>query len=860
MGFAGEPPGLGFGVLLRQLRAESRLTQEELAAAAALSPRSVSDLERGVNRTARKETALRLAGALGLGGVEREVFVAAARGRGRPEEVLAARRGAPATTSAVSVVRALPRDIACFSGRDAEVNRLLALAGARVADRSAGICVVDGMAGVGKTAFAVHTAHRLAVDFPDGQFFVPLHAHTPGQRPADPADALASLLLAAGAAAAQIPPGLEARAALWRTRTAGRKVLLLVDDAAGHEQIRPLLPGSGPSLVLVTSRRRLAALEDSAVMSLGTLSADEAADLLVQLADLADVAEAGPVRQIAALCGYLPLAIGMFGAQLRHHPARSVSGLAAELSGTRDLLAMMHAENVSVAAAFDLSYRDLAARQQRLFRSLGVVPGPDIDAYAAAALNRISLTAARRELDELYDHNLITEPAPGRYVLHDLLREHARTLAARAPSTSRAALGRLLDYYLHTARAAARQMPAWTVIGSEQPQPVRHAPKFAPELPALRPAALWMRAERANLHAAAEYAAARGLTMHAIQIPAAMGDFLRNDGDWERAAGLLRTGLAAAGRAGDLAGQALALRHLGTLSVLAGEFPVAATSLTEAAELYGQVGDPAGQALALNYLGWMLQLTGEYPAAAASHEQALAIARGAGDEQAEALTLAVLGNSQRDIGDYLRADASLTRALDLSRARDYQLGEAIALVNLGAVREQTGDLLAAAVCYRRALDLLRDLGERSMAALALRYVGKIHMLTGDYTAAATILRRALKLHRDLGSISAEAETLCYLGDLAVRNSDSSRARRHYARAVAIARQTHMPIEEALALEGTGNTYLNDGKPAQASSYLGQALAIYQRIGVPDAERVRQTLLCRGLVAPADPTGPAATTT
>lgn len=276
--------------------------------------------------------------------------------------MLTARRGLPATTSGASVVRALPRDIACFTGRDAEVNRLLGLAGASVAGRSTGICVVDGMAGVGKTAFAVHAAHHLAGDFPDGQFFVPLHAHTPGQRPADPADALANLLMAAGAGAPQIPPGPEARAALWRTHTAGRKILLLVDDAAGHEQVRPLLPGSGPSLVLVTSRRRLAALEDATVISLGTLSTAEAADLLARLADRPDIAaEAAPARRIAALGGYLPLAIGMLGRQLRHHPARSVSGLAAELAGTHDRLAMMHAENLSVAAAFDLSYRDLAA-------------------------------------------------------------------------------------------------------------------------------------------------------------------------------------------------------------------------------------------------------------------------------------------------------------------------------------------------------------------------------------------------------------------------------------------------------------------------------------------------------------------
>jgi hypothetical protein len=220
---------------------------------------------------------------------------------------------------------------------------------------------------------AVHAAHRLTGSFPDGQFFLPLHAHTPGQRPVSPADALASLLLTAGVAVQQIPPGMEARAGRWRHHIAGKKILLLLDDAAGHEQVRPLLPGTSGSLVLVTSRRRLTALEDSAVISLGTLSPAEAVALLAQLADRSDLgSEAGPAGEIARLCGYLPLAIGMLARQLRHHPARTGAELAAGLATARDRLAVMRAENLSVAAAFDLSYTDLSEAQQRLFRRLGM--------------------------------------------------------------------------------------------------------------------------------------------------------------------------------------------------------------------------------------------------------------------------------------------------------------------------------------------------------------------------------------------------------------------------------------------------------------------------------------------------------
>jgi transcriptional regulator with XRE-family HTH domain len=322
-GWAVDEPGLSFAGLLRQLRAEARLTQEELAEAASMSPRSVSDLERGISRTARKDTALLLAGALSLEGPVRELFVAAARGKAPAADVLAARQGQALGAFAAAATRALPRDIAAFTGRGAELTQLLGAMDSLAADGGVvGIHAIDGMAGIGKTTFAVHAAHRLAERFPDGQFFLPLHAHTPGQRPVEPADALASLLLTAGVAAQQIPPGLEARAGRWRDQVAGKKVLLLLDDAAGHEQVRPLLPGTAGSLVLVTSRRRLTALDDAAVISLDTLPPGEAAALLARLAARPGLrAGDAAVGEITGLCGYLPLAIGMLARQLRHHPA-----------------------------------------------------------------------------------------------------------------------------------------------------------------------------------------------------------------------------------------------------------------------------------------------------------------------------------------------------------------------------------------------------------------------------------------------------------------------------------------------------------------------------------------------------------
>jgi hypothetical protein len=259
---------------------------------------------------------------------------------------------------------------------------------------------------------------------------------------------------------------------LWRDRLAGQQLLLILDDAVGSEQVRPLLPGVGGSLVLVTSRRHLSALEEAAVISLDTLPASEAAGLLVRLAGRPGLGPADPgVAAIIELCGFLPLAIGMVARQLRHHPAWTAAGRAAELAAAARRVELMATENLSVAAAFDLSYADLTGDQRRLFRRLGLHPGAEADGYAAAALDGTDLAAARRGLEALYDQYLLTEPAPGRYRMHDLIREHARALAGRLdPDDDRQqATGRLLDYYQHTAARAGALLARQARPGPQNP-------------------------------------------------------------------------------------------------------------------------------------------------------------------------------------------------------------------------------------------------------------------------------------------------------------------------------------------------------------------------------------------------------
>ena len=572
----------------------------------------------------------------------------------------------------------------------------------------------------------------------------------------DPADALASLLLTAGVPAAQIPPGVDARAGRWRDQVAGKKILLVLDDAAGHEQVRPLLPGTAGSLVLVTSRRRLAALDDAAVISLDPLPPAEAVTLLARLAARAGIGATDPaVGELARLGGYLPLAIGMLASQLAHHPAWTAAGLAADLAAAAGRLELMAAENLSVAAAFGLSYRDLTAAQQRLFRRLGLHPGPDIDAYAAAALDGTGLAAARRGLEALYGQHLITEPARGRYRLHDLLREHARTLAAADdPAARDAAASRLLDYYLHTALAAGQHMPSW--FAAESPAPPGHPPASAPPVSTPRQAAGWLEAERANLHAAAGYAAATGRPLHAVLIPAAMAGFLDARGYWDQGLVLNQAALAAARQAGDRPGQARALLLLAHMQDMTENLSAAAASAARALELYRDLGDRAGQATALTAIGTLHGITDDYPAAAAALRQALELFRGLGHRGGQADALNELGTVHRYTGDYPAAAAALRQALELFGDLGHRRGHALALLYLGAVQRLTGDYPAAAAALRQALELFRDPDDPFWQASVLTELAAVQRLTGDYPAAAASSRQALSLYRDLRDLRGQA--------------------------------------------------------------------------------------------------------
>ncbi|HEY6311812.1 MAG TPA: tetratricopeptide repeat protein [Streptosporangiaceae bacterium] len=791
-----------------------------------------------------------------------------------------------------AATRRLPRDLASFTGRQRELEELVEAAAG--SGGVVGIHAIGGMAGVGKTALAVHAAHRLASRFPAGQIFLPLHGHTPGQQPVDPADALASLLLTAGVPATQIPPGVEARMALWRDRLAEKQLLLVLDDAASSEQVRPLLPGTGGSLVLVTSRRHLTALEEATAISLDTLSPDEAAALLVRLAARPGLSPDDPaVGEMTRLCGYLPLAIGMVARQLHHHhPAWTAAGLAADLAAGVDRLELMTTENLSVAAAFNLSYADLTQDQQRLFRRLGLHPGADVDGYAAAALDGTGLPAARRGLEALYDQYLLTEPAQGRYRMHDLIREHARALAGRLdPDGERdQATARLLDYYQHVGALAGALLARQALTTSAAAASA--VPAAVPALADREQALAWARAERASVTACLDHATGTGQHARIIALTAGLAALLRHDGPWAEAIARHATALRSARHLGDQSGQATALNNLGIARRLAGDYPGAARALEEALGIFRDLGDRLGQANALNNLGNARRLAGDYPDAVRGLEEALGIFRDIGNRRGQATALNNLGTSRRLTGDYPGAVGALEEGLAIHRDIGDRLGQANALTNLGEVRRLTGDYPGAARALEEALGIFRDLGDRLGQANALQRLGSMRRVTrdypgaalaldealgifrsisnrlgqanalkhlgsmrreiGDYPGAARPLDEALRIYHDIGNRGGEAEALNEAGTLHRVCGDLRQAGSFHQRALDLARQIGDSWDEAHALAGLGRCARAVGHTARAEDMLRQALEVFQRIGAAEATDVSEELKALTDARPAAP--------
>lgn len=713
----------------------------------------------------------------------------------------------------------LPDDARGFTGRDRAIQFLVRAIVPEVGTgRAAAIHAVDGMAGVGKTALAVHVAHRLASRFPDGRWFMRMHAHTAGHQVVQPGTALTALLSVTGLHPAEIPDGLEEKEDKWQEWVSSRRILVLLDDAMDYAQIRHLLPQAGGSAALVTSRRRIETLES---LELDVMSAEDALKLFSRLSGRG-VREPGATRDLVVLAGRLPLAIGMLAGRLRHRRVWSVADMVEELATARNRSAVIRAADEQVSAAFDLCYNHLPPGRRAFFRSLGMHPGTDIDGYAAAALTALSLDETRRELDELYADHLIEEPSRGRYRFHDLLRDYARALAASVPAEDQdKAVQRLFGYYAHIAITAnghlARHPPMLDASSFS-------LPRYAPEISTRAQASAWMEAELANLQALTE-------PSYVSIIAAAMADFLLTAGSWEQADSLHLRALNNSCSRQDLLGQAIALTNLGRVhSRLKHEYELATDKHTQALKIFRALGNPHGQADSLCDLGSAKRLAGQYDAAIALLTQALQLYLAHGNKLGQAIALTNLSHSEVEKGEYAKAVANLTQALELSRAIQNQVAEANALSALGNARCSMNEYTEAVDRYSQALELFHRLGDRLSEVRVLNGLGLAQYWSDDTDAALASYYRGLELSRVLGDRAWEAGGLWNVGSVQSDMGDYPGALANYTQALDIYRALGAHLEEAVLLADVGSVQCQTGNYAEAYMSLIQALELCHVLG------------------------------
>jgi tetratricopeptide (TPR) repeat protein/transcriptional regulator with XRE-family HTH domain len=730
--------------------------------------------------------------------------------------------------------RQLPADTALFTGRQEELGYLLAVAERaerEVAPGAVVICAIGGMGGAGKTALAVHAGHRLAGHFPDGQLFLDLHGFAQDSAPRAPGDALAGLLGALGVPPAQIPAQVEARAALYRERLAGTRTLVVLDNAFDEAQVRPLLPAAAGSLVLITSRRRLKALDDAVPLQLDMLPLDQAVTLLRQAARAgAPPADDPGWERVADLCGRLPLALVIAGALLRTGgKAWTLTRLIDRLTPRRtgDELAGYTDEVRSLTAVFDLSYQALSEHERLLFRRLGLLPGLGIDAHGAAALLDVGLNAADALVERLADYNLLIGVSPGRYRVHDLVHAHASTLAARQdPDSERAdAQGRLLHYYAHTAQSASLPIARWP-----RPGPAGPAPAHAPAVHCPDAARAWLRAERPDLDAAFAHASTHGLDLHAIELAAGLAEILRADGPWTHALEVQHTAAQIAGRQGRRAAHLTALIDLGQAREVSGDYPGSVDAFTRALELSRTLGDQHGEATAQAGLGRVHYITGDYPEAGDAQNRALELYRSLGSRHGEANALAELGRVRYINGDGPGCIDAITAALEIYRALGDRHGEATILTRLGYVRQLAGDYPGADDALTPALEIYRALGDRPGEATTLTGLGFVRQLAGDFSGADEVLTPALEIYLALGYRQGEAYVLNALGHLRQSTGDRLGAGDAHNRALELYRALGDRHGEATSLVGTGQVRSMNGDCPGSVDAFTRALEILRAIG------------------------------
>jgi len=725
-----------------------------------------------------------------------------------------------------SVPRQLPADISTFTGRDAELAALEAVARAEEAPTALVISAIDGMAGVGKTALAVHAANRLADRFVDGQLFVDLHGFTQGVPPVDPTDALDRMLRSLGVTGEQIPHDRDARAALYRTKLADRSMLIVLDNAATESQVRPLLPGAAGCLVLVTSRAKLAGLADAEPLSLDVLPPEDALTLFRRAAGVQRVADQPPqvLAEIVRLCGHLPLAIRVAASRLRTRSTWTAARLAERLRDHQHRLSELSVGGLSVTAAIDLSYQQLHADAQRMYRLLGLHPGPDFDSHAAVVLAGVSTRDADRLLDGLVDTHLLQESGAGRYHFHDLLRAHA---GAVAEAGSDAALTRLFDHYTHLACTATDLL--YPYQGRRLPV-AEHA---GPPIESKSVAAAWLSAELTNLLAVA----AHGSSSHTGVLSEALRTHLLTLAYYDHALTLHTNALRHAGATGDRVGEMSALTAIGAVHVLRLRYSTAIRVFERALDIANEVDSDTARCTAMTGLAQLHRAQGRLGRSLDLFQRTLEIARSTGDETAQLEALRGLAHVHRQMRRLDLATRCLGEAMTIARATGNLEGELNVLWALGHIHHLEQRYDEAAASQLRALDIANATGNRVGELRALTGLGFLHLIQAEYPAATDYFARISTIATEIGDRNFQFESLYGLGHAHRAAGRLAEAATHHEQALTIAQELGQPTDEARARHGLAHAHRDLGQLDQARRHWQQALDILTNLDLTDAEEL-----------------------
>jgi tetratricopeptide (TPR) repeat protein len=655
----------------------------------------------------------------------------------------------------------LPHALTDFVGRDHEVDHLDESIQTNGGPPTLIITAIVGTAGLGKTALALHWAHRVKERFPDGQLYVDLRGFDPSAEPMQPATAMRGFLEALGVSPDQIPPDLPGQAAMYRSLMVSRRVLVVLDNARDASQVRPLLPGSSNCAVLVTSRDQLGglvAVDGARTLPLDVLSTAVSRRLIARRLGQARVdAEPAAVDAIIQSCSQLPLALSVVAARASINPWFSLAQLAHELqaaSGTLDSFDGGE-QAVDVRAVFSWSYQSLTEPVARLFRQLALTPGPDVSIAAAASLAAVTVAELRPLLGQLARANLIMERAPGRFIMHDLLRAYAMELVLRIDSNDerRAAKLRLLDYYLHTAFHADQLLNTFRDDRIELDPAV--AGVSAELFQHHRDALGWFAAERAAVVAATTRAADDGFYAHAWRLAWTLTQFLQRQGNWHEWATVHEVGVWAADQLTEIRPQAVSHAGLGYAYTGMERYGDATVHLLRALQLYEQLGDTTGMAHAHSRLTWALDGQSDYREALRHAEQALELFAQDGHRSGEARALNGVGWFHYRLGDDAAALHFCQRALELQKEIGARYDQADTLDSIARAHHHLGHDDKAVCCYQEAIQLYKEFGHRYHEADELVLLGEVHLTAGRVELARAAWQHAISILNELGHSDAD---------------------------------------------------------------------------------------------------------